>query len=245
MTPDRTLTTSSQTKGTKRSKGRITVSLCTNADGSDKLRPLVIGKSEKPRCFKTFNHRLYVDYAFNKKAWMTSAVFNDWISKFDRRIRREKRQILLMMDNAPSHIIPPLTNITVHFLPPTTTSHLQPLDAGIINSFKAHYRRQQLRHIVDSIDSTGTYTIAISDAIRYTKKAWDQVTITTIANCWSHAGVVKATPPPEDDSDDEVPLNVIKATPPPEDDPEDDVPLAQLITRAALSLNIDPAVTMR
>lgn len=226
MTPDRSLTTPAYTKGTKKNKDRITVALCTNSDGTDKLRPLVIGKSEKPRCFKTFNHKLYVDYAFNKKAWMTGSVFNDWITKVDRKMKRDKRRILLMMDNAPSHIIPKLTNITIHFLPPTTTSHLQPLDAGIINSFKAFYRKQQLRHIIDAIDATGSYTIALSDAIRYTKRAWDQVTATTIANCWAHTGITAKVIPPSDD------------------DPEDDIPLAQLIERAVISLNIDPAIAM-
>ena len=50
------------------------------------------------------------------------------------------RKILLLVDNAPMHIIDEnvsLTNVAVHFLPPNTTAHLQPCDAGIINSFKA------------------------------------------------------------------------------------------------------------
>ena len=41
--------------------------------------------------------------------------------------------------NASVHVINEnlnLTNVTVHFLPPNTTAHLQPCDAGIINSFK-------------------------------------------------------------------------------------------------------------
>ena len=37
------------------SKARLTVMLCTNATGSYKMRPYVIGKAERPRCFgKTF-----------------------------------------------------------------------------------------------------------------------------------------------------------------------------------------------
>ena len=44
MTPDRSLTTSDKTKGTKKLKERITVVLTYNADGSEKLRPLVIGR---------------------------------------------------------------------------------------------------------------------------------------------------------------------------------------------------------
>ncbi len=47
--------------------------------------------------------------------------------------------ILLLADNASMHIIDEnvnLTNITIHFLPLNTTTHLQPCDVKIINSFK-------------------------------------------------------------------------------------------------------------
>ena len=54
-------------------------------------------------------------------------------------MKRQNRKILLLADNAPTHLLNEsiqLPNINVHFLPPNTTDHLQPLDAGIINSFK-------------------------------------------------------------------------------------------------------------
>ncbi|XP_069139319.1 uncharacterized protein [Argopecten irradians] len=56
------------------------------------------------------------------------------------------------MDIAPSHAIPKLSNVKAHFLPPITTSHRQPLDAGIIQNFKSHYRKKQLAHLADFID---------------------------------------------------------------------------------------------
>ncbi len=54
-------------------------------------------------------------------------------------MRLQNRHILLLADNAPVHIIDEnvnLTNVTVHFLPPNTTAHLQLCDVRIINSFK-------------------------------------------------------------------------------------------------------------
>jgi DDE superfamily endonuclease len=45
-----------------------------------------------------------------------------------------------LIDNASTHMINntagSLSNVHVHSLPPNTTAHLQPCDAGIINSFK-------------------------------------------------------------------------------------------------------------
>ena len=232
MTPDRSLTTSDKTKGTKKLKERITVVLTCNADGSEKLRPLVIGRANKPRCFKNFNHKLYVDYDYNKKAWMTSAIFAQWLMDLNNKMKRQQRHILLILDNAPGHIIPDgLTNVKVHFLPPTTTSHLQPLDAGIICNFKSHFRKQQLNLIVEQIDNTGSHKIEVSDAIRFIKHAWDSVTPTTIVHCWQHTGLV-----PRDTAQD----NDLS----PREDEDDDLPLAELGRRATSALNIDPERAM-
>ena len=191
MLPDRSLTTTEFTKGTKKAKDRITVTLCCNADGSEKLKPLVIGKSLKPRCFKNFHVELYVDYTANKKSWMNSVIFADFLKTVNRKMKRERRKILLIMDNAPSHAIPDLSNIEVHFLPPTTTSHLQPLDAGIIQCFKGHYRRSQLKHLVQCIDNDEPPAISLKQAIRFIKLAWDDVTERTIVNCWKHTGLIE------------------------------------------------------
>jgi len=41
-----------------------------------------------------------------------------------------------------------LTNINVHFLPPNMTAHIQPMDAGIIKSFKTKYKNLYCRHLL-------------------------------------------------------------------------------------------------
>jgi hypothetical protein len=42
--------------GGKAYKDKVTVLLCCNADGSEKLRPLIVGKFEKLRCMKGVKH---------------------------------------------------------------------------------------------------------------------------------------------------------------------------------------------
>ena len=87
LLPNSTLATS-PVSGKKKQKERITVALCSNATRTDKLVPLVIGKSARPWCFgKTFDPSVYVKNIHNKKAWMTGAVFQDWLKKFNRRMR--------------------------------------------------------------------------------------------------------------------------------------------------------------
>ena len=48
MIPDRSLTTKDYISGSKKLKSRISVALCSNSDGSEKCRVLVIGKSKRP-----------------------------------------------------------------------------------------------------------------------------------------------------------------------------------------------------
>ena len=45
------------------------------------------------------------------------------------------------------------SQIEIVFLSPNTTSVMQPCDAGIIYSFKRHYRQRYLQKIIRQIDS--------------------------------------------------------------------------------------------
>lgn len=81
-------------------------------------------------------------------------------------MKNQRRRILLLMDNAPSHRVCNvakenidgfevyrLQHVTVLFLPANTTSVIQPLDAGIIAAFKAHYRRYFLEWHLGELDA--------------------------------------------------------------------------------------------
>lgn len=75
--PDRGMATT-KLSGTKKSKDRITILFGCNADGSEKLPLLFIGKSERSRCFRNKTGReLGFNYKSNKKAWMTAALFEE------------------------------------------------------------------------------------------------------------------------------------------------------------------------
>jgi len=240
-------------------KSRLTVLLATNATGSHKLRPLVIGKSKKPRSFKGIKiSQLPVMYENNERAWMKSDIWEKWLTFHDKGFRIQNKKVLLIVDNARSHSEPEmpassddnrdqrpednvlgskdengenfisesskndeisnsegneddnsntqpherargrthirthrsthrsirrrtrgrprtnlneraskkshkeqnntpskfkLTNIKLHYLPPNTTAHLQPLDAGIIRSFKSKYKNLYCKHVLNQFES--------------------------------------------------------------------------------------------
>ena len=75
-------------------------------------------------------HKLPVTWHHNKKTWMNSKIFSNWISEVDKQMRRQNRHILMFLDNASSHDKDlKLNNVILKFL------HLLPLDQGIIRSF--------------------------------------------------------------------------------------------------------------
>ena len=134
LQPDRSLVTK-QTSGGKKSKDQITVTLCTNRDGLEKLYPWIIGQSKNPCCFKHINHNnLQITYQNNKSKWMTGKIFKEWLHWFDNLMAR--RKVLLLLNNFSSHKLrvekvrglDGLQNVKIRWLPPNTTSHWQPLN---------------------------------------------------------------------------------------------------------------------
>jgi len=64
----------------KKEKFHITIGLACNADGSEKLESIFIGKSSKPQCFKRQTpEQSGFYYRSNKMAWMTSSLFEECV----------------------------------------------------------------------------------------------------------------------------------------------------------------------
>nr|XP_012147629.1 PREDICTED: tigger transposable element-derived protein 1-like [Megachile rotundata] len=148
--------------GFKVSKDRLTLLLCSNASGDFMTKPLLVYRSLNPRALKGVNKStLPVYWKANPRAWVTGNLFKDWfLNCFVPNVERYLRQknlsfkVLLLLDNAPCHpqdLNHP--NVKILFLPPNTTSLLQPLDQGIIFTFKTYYIRRALHWILDVTDS--------------------------------------------------------------------------------------------
>ena len=78
----------------------------------------------------------------------------EYLKNLNNLMLASNRNILLLLDNAPVHPSIELSNVKLVFLPPNTTAGTQPLDAGIIKSFKYHYRKQLLKHMLFELDES-------------------------------------------------------------------------------------------
>jgi DDE superfamily endonuclease/Tc5 transposase DNA-binding domain len=191
MAPDKTIARR-QIEGAKKDKTRLTIALTCNATSTDRVELLILGHAERPRCFqRKSGQELGFFYCSNSNAWMTGDFFQQYLHRLNAHVRRK---VLLIIDNAPSHKWrqEDFPNLDIVTLPPNTTSKLQPLDAGIIASFKCQIRKRQLAYALDALDNNNPkpYKIDQLTAMRWARQAWQAVTATTIQNCWRHTGLL-------------------------------------------------------
>jgi hypothetical protein len=123
---------------------------------------------------------------------MTSSIFEDWLHRIDRKFHSEKIKIILFVDNCLAHhsvTMKELRAVKDVFLPPNTTTKLQPLDQGVIKNLKHHYRKRIIRKMLDRIDDGKIFDITLLDCVMELDKAWYEVSSGTISNCFKKAGI--------------------------------------------------------
>ena len=110
-------------------------------------------------------------------------------------VSAQKDKVLLLVDNFSGHQVPNVGSrlrvTRLEFLPPNTTSHFQPMKAGIIASFKAQYMKLLIQHQIDCISTGKNFTIDVYQVVTMLEKAWhNRVTPTKIQNCWRYTGIL-------------------------------------------------------
>ena len=115
-----------------------------------------------------------------------------WIIEWDIKLQLKNRHIALTLDNFMGHKIQyQPKSITLIYFEPGLTSHIQPLDAGIICCFKAHYRHQFCLCAIqqDNAEEEDIYKIDLLEAMMMAERVWKSVSPTTIKNCWDHTEI--------------------------------------------------------
>ena len=90
---------------------------------------------------------LPVIYKSQRNAWMNSEIFAEWFSKeFAPAVKRHQRlqnirspKALLLIDNCSAHpdeLSSRDGSVTCMFIPPNTTSLIQPMDQGVLQAMK-------------------------------------------------------------------------------------------------------------
>ncbi|XP_052129330.1 jerky protein homolog-like [Frankliniella occidentalis] len=150
-------------KWAKLKEDRISIGVCANATGTQKLPLPVIGKGRHPKCFHHFKEiaELPVVYTHSKKAWMNAVLFEKWFAcDFKEAVTKKQMRegrVGKVLDNASSHM---------------------PMDQGVIAKAKRLYRRSMaMRYLAFPVDFEQFYkTINVKEASLMIHAAWEQVT---------------------------------------------------------------------
>lgn len=188
--------------GHKASKERFTLLVGSNANGDFKMRPLLIYNYENPRALKNVSKTdLPVIFRSNRKAWITRELFEDWLlhsftPAVERYLKNKNlaKKIILFVDNATSHNLCPENVpdfINLQFLPPNTTSLIQPMDQQVIANLKAKYHKYMYQQCFQATDGERKVTLKefwkaynIHDAIVNIGKAWKNVSEKSLSAAW-------------------------------------------------------------
>nr|XP_006138987.1 tigger transposable element-derived protein 1-like [Pelodiscus sinensis] len=188
--------------GFKAAKDHLILLLGGNAAGDFKIKPLLVYHSETPRAFKGVTKAaLPVVWKSSHKAWVTLVIFEDWF--FHHFVPEVKLycaknnipfRILLVLNHAPGH---PVSlddfhpDIKVVFIPPNTSSLLQPMDQGATRLFKAYYTRRIFAQAIKTIKGEEASTFKdfwrgynMYAAVKNIGESWHEVMQTSINRIW-------------------------------------------------------------
>ena len=196
------------TRGTdlQKHKRRVSIVMCTNADGSHIVPVSYIGAAAKPNCFLDSRFAALMDqYWSQSNGWMDNKGFAHWINEWYKRVQENSEgPWLLLMDNCGGHELTiQLDRVRIEFLPPRSTAKHQPLDLGLIASAKIRYRSKLLSAILDVLElrrntnhsfkpksANGKWGIQdgllphVGDAIMLFNSAWSMMSRTEVIKCW-------------------------------------------------------------
>ena len=180
---------------------RFTVLLGANASGRCKLKPMLIHRTLNPTALKGISKSsLPIIWKSNKRLQVTKSLFEEWF--FHHFVPEVKQfctertipfKIMLVIDNAPGHPIvldDVHPNVKVVFLPPDISHLLQPMQLGIIQTFKAFYLCRILKQAVESTCSGNKILTEfwneydVYSAIKNIADSWHDVESSSIRNSW-------------------------------------------------------------
>ncbi|KAJ0403761.1 hypothetical protein P43SY_006304 [Pythium insidiosum] len=173
---------------------KLSVLLAVNADATDLMEPYIIGSIVAPKNIKNASiSQLGYHYVTSPRARMTVFIFQQWLRDFNARMASAHRHVVLLMDNAPSHVLGcvNLTNVRVIMFAPHLGMKVQPMRGGILQAFKGKYRLKHLTLAIDHLEDglTDVYRITQLQAMKWVTESWQQTSKEVIINAWKPLGL--------------------------------------------------------
>lgn len=132
---------------------RVTGYVCASAT-SIHVPICIIETAKNPKCFQI--EPWPVSYLSRRNAWSDTVTFKRWYYDAFLPFARHYSSVSLLMDSCGSYgadLSGPRGQVTIMTLPSNCTSLYQPMDMGIISTWKLKCRSLLVRAIVNDLDS--------------------------------------------------------------------------------------------
>ncbi|XP_043251114.1 jerky protein homolog-like [Colletes gigas] len=193
-------------EGEQLKKDRVTIGLCANATGTHKLRPLLIHKFDDLSALHNAENPLAVLFKTQKSIYINQSIFKDWYENHFKPVVRKRqsesgtsRTVVLLLDSCWWYKIDPSEQLDddyfkILFLPPNTTSILQPINQGVVAKTKMSFRHKLLQQVLSYPGGIQEFyqKYSIEDCIKFLYEAWTDTSAISIFNAWR--GIVRCVP---------------------------------------------------
>ncbi|XP_069408380.1 tigger transposable element-derived protein 1-like isoform X1 [Ovis canadensis] len=188
--------------GPKASKDHLTLLLGGNAAGDFKLKPLLVYPSENPRALRGCSKAsLPVVWRSNRNDWLTPVIFQEWFTScFCPAVENYcashglPHRALLLLDSAPchpAHLGGLSAHVRVEFLPKNTSTLIQPMNQGVITTFKAQYLRRTLSQLAQEMGGADRPSVwefwrsyTVMTAVDNIAEAWAELQPAAMNSAW-------------------------------------------------------------
>ena len=195
----------------KHSSTRFTVGAVANAFG-ERLEIFVIGKCANP-CSSEDVKDIPCRYRSQRKSWMDSSLFEEWVRELDSRFGESGRKIALVISDSSAHPeVDGLQWVELIFVPPKTELMTQPMDHGIIRALKTKFRSLAVKkQVMDCGKNNKLSKFSISAVMAMLVQAWHSIPFQTFTTSFKKAGlVIEATERITNEDGDQFTINILK-----------------------------------
>ncbi|CEG39416.1 ars binding protein 1 [Plasmopara halstedii] len=107
----------------------------------------------------------------------------------------QKRRILLLINDMPSHVVAhlDLKNVVIFILDSAIHQMLNPITSRVVTTFKKRFRRYHLRHAIDKSETNKRtmFDVDVLQAMKWGAASWDEITTETIKRAWIPTQLVR------------------------------------------------------
>ena len=143
---------------------------------------------------------LPVTYMNQQNAWVDTTIFSLWfhdhfVPFVQKKLQKLKlpKKALVYLDNCSAHsdeelLVSKDKLVKAMFLPPNVTSSIQPMDQGVLECLKRHYKGSLLRDVLLSDETADLVvflkSVTMKAVVEKISAAWDQIAALTIRGSW-------------------------------------------------------------